>query len=114
MGDEEAAEERPPSRANLAAQHELHSLAETRTAEAQKAAPAEEEDEDDLEGRPIRRFAVKLSSISNHMPDITKRFARMSFSRKSKESAETERVVLREDPVGVQSCVIPAKGQMLS
>lgn len=118
VGDEEAAGERPPSRADLAAQHELHSLAETRTAEAQKASLAEDEDEDDLEGRPIRRFAVKLSSISNHMPDITKRFARMSFSRRSKERTEIDKLPpeeqLNSTSIGIQSHVAPAEGQTLS
>lgn len=90
LDEEEEAQQpafRPPSHANLAAQHELHSLAAARATDTQQAGEMSEDTDTDDEhaGRPLKRFAVRLTSISSHMPDITKRFARMSFSRKSKE-----------------------------
>lgn len=114
VDEEEPSEVKPTSQANLAAQHELHSLAETRTAEAQDAADVAEDEDDELCGRPMRRFAVKLSSMSRHMPVISKRFARISFSRKSKEPVEGS-LVLPDKTDGVQqSQAVSGDGQQQS
>lgn len=50
VDEEEVSEERRTSQANPAAQHELHSLAEARTAEAQDAANVTEDEDDELGG----------------------------------------------------------------
>lgn len=85
LNEERDPNTRPPSRANLAAQQELDTLAETRQENATRVEHQGDaaEDEDDREGRPLHRIAFRLGTL--HMPSITKRFQRLS--RQSRDRA---------------------------
>ena len=87
--------ERPLSQTELAAEQEVHSLAQAREDEAEEYNSQEEEDDDEKRQSPIRRrFLVRFSHISEHLPSITQRWPR--FARISKDSRSSKDVTADE------------------
>ena len=81
MGD------RPLSQTELAAAQELNPLAQAREEEAEDY-NSEEEDDEKRQSPFKRRFAVRFSHISEHLPSITQRWPR--FSRNSKDNRSSK------------------------
>ena len=105
--------ERQASRANLAAQQELNSLADARDMEAeQQYEDSADKADADLQRHPFRR-RFRFTHMSEHLPSITSHLHR--FSRSSKEQRRsTDGTAQDIDKIGGQGSLWPSQSDSSS
>ncbi len=78
----------PASQADLAAEHELNPLADVREAEAEDYEDAVSRSEEERQAQPFRRrFGVRFTQLSDHLPSITHHLPKFARSSRDKELA---------------------------
>ncbi len=80
---------RPASRADLAAEHELNPLADVRESEAEEDyEDAVSRSEEERQSQPFRRrFGVRFTQLSDHLPSITHHLPKFARSSRDKDLA---------------------------
>jgi len=78
---------RPASRADLAAEHELNPLADVRESEAEEDyEDAVSRSEEERQAQPFRRrFGVRFTQLSDHLPSITHHLPKFARSSRDKD-----------------------------
>ena len=89
----------PASRADLAAEHELNPLADVRESEAEEDyEDAVSRSEEERQSQPFRRrFGVRFTKLSDHLPSITHHLPKFARSSRDKDLARESHGVTAEN-----------------